>query len=190
MLTDEFFDELIAPPSPSPSPAGPVPPADRAWPRWRIDLGSGAAVVVTVAPLMTAVEVRAAFPEAVAIEPIAITGHGSRCVPCVRLYDRAALRDWPTEALMAEADDLRCVAADARAEGLAALASAAQDEVAELDTEIRAREPVTASCSTCRRASRFGNCAWPVEAGISNRFELVRHPAAGQGCRAYEGADR
>ena len=39
------------------------------------------------------------------------------------------------------------------------------------------------SCDLCVHRSRFGNCLQPVEAGITEKYELVRHPTNGRGCK-------
>lgn len=44
----------------------------------------------------------------------------------------------------------------------------------------------THSCSRCRFMSVYGNCSRPVEAGLAPRFQLVKHPAGGAGCVAYQ----
>lgn len=51
----------------------------------------------------------------------------------------------------------------------------------------RSRPPAERRCDSCRRMSKFGNCLEPVRAGISERFQLVRHPEGGDGCAIYTG---
>jgi len=41
------------------------------------------------------------------------------------------------------------------------------------------------ACRLCRHASRFGNCAIPVEAGLAERFCLVAHPDDGHDCGVF-----
>ena len=43
-----------------------------------------------------------------------------------------------------------------------------------------------AACMHCRHVTRFGNCGTPVEAGLANRFVLIKHAAGGQGCAAFQ----
>ena len=42
------------------------------------------------------------------------------------------------------------------------------------------------SCRMCRSASRHGNCAAPVAAGLSDRFELIAHPDGGRECGVFQ----
>ena len=42
-----------------------------------------------------------------------------------------------------------------------------------------------AACALCQHASKFGNCGEPVRAGLTEKFEIVKHPAGGAGCAAY-----
>jgi hypothetical protein len=42
-----------------------------------------------------------------------------------------------------------------------------------------------AACALCQHATKFGNCGEPVRAGLTDRFEIVRHPAGGAGCKTY-----
>ena len=184
MLTD-LFDEVFG----ADDLADATVPPDGAAARWRIRFADNRATILTVAPAMTSIEVRARHPDATVIERILLPSESLACPPSARPYERAALFDWPIDALHGEACDLRRVVADARAEGLVALADAVQDEVDEVDAEIRSRVPVVAQCSTCAHQSKHGNCGEPVKAGIAARFELVRHSAAGIGCCAYKGAD-
>ncbi len=44
----------------------------------------------------------------------------------------------------------------------------------------------TPSCSRCRHATVYGNCGVPVAAGLSSRFQIIKHPEGGAGCRAFE----
>lgn len=44
----------------------------------------------------------------------------------------------------------------------------------------------TPSCSRCRHATAYLNCGQPVRAGLVERFQIVRHPEGGAGCRAFE----
>ncbi len=41
-------------------------------------------------------------------------------------------------------------------------------------------------CSTCENRSKHGNCGVPVSAGLSGWFQIVKHPANGQGCAVFE----
>ena len=41
------------------------------------------------------------------------------------------------------------------------------------------------ACALCQRVTKFGNCGEPVEAGLTDRFCLVAHPAAGADCKHY-----
>ena len=41
------------------------------------------------------------------------------------------------------------------------------------------------ACEVCVHASRYGNCGEPIEAGLSDRFVLVKHPDGGRGCKHY-----
>lgn len=47
------------------------------------------------------------------------------------------------------------------------------------------RAELVPGCSACRRASAFGNCCRPVEAGLADRFMLARHPAGGRDCPVF-----
>jgi hypothetical protein len=42
-----------------------------------------------------------------------------------------------------------------------------------------------AACALCKHATKYRNCGEPVRAGLTDRFEIVRHPAGGAGCAAY-----
>jgi len=42
-----------------------------------------------------------------------------------------------------------------------------------------------ASCESCKHQSKFGNCGQPVRAGLSERFELIAHPAGGKDCTTF-----
>jgi hypothetical protein len=41
------------------------------------------------------------------------------------------------------------------------------------------------ACALCQRVTKFGNCGEPVEAGLTDLFCLVAHPAAGADCKHY-----
>ena len=43
----------------------------------------------------------------------------------------------------------------------------------------------TPTCELCVHASRYGNCGEPVEAGLSERFVLIKHDDGGRGCKYY-----
>ncbi len=42
-----------------------------------------------------------------------------------------------------------------------------------------------AACALCQHATRLGNCGEPVRAGLTEKFEIVKHPAGGAGCKTY-----
>jgi hypothetical protein len=42
-----------------------------------------------------------------------------------------------------------------------------------------------AACALCKHATKYRNCGEPVRAGLTDRFEIVKHPAGGAGCAAY-----
>jgi len=41
------------------------------------------------------------------------------------------------------------------------------------------------SCERCKYRTKFGNCGQPVRAGLSERFELIAHPAGGKDCTTF-----
>ena len=82
-------------------------------------------------------------------------------------------------------DEVRAIVAPYLAE-LAALITARSDRPAPPAPPVLP-EP-RAGCAACCHRTRFGNCARPVEAGLSARFELVAHPSGGAGCAAFEPA--
>jgi len=43
------------------------------------------------------------------------------------------------------------------------------------------------SCERCKYRTKFGNCGQPVRAGLSERFELIAHPAGGKDCTTFRG---
>jgi hypothetical protein len=187
VLTD-LFDEVFGADELADATVSP----DGAAARWRIRFADNRATILTVAPPMSAVEVRARYPDASAIEPLELATQSTIVPIANRQYERR-LTEWPTIAVAAEAADLRRVQADVAAVGLDALARDIGVEAAVIEEMIRDRSAAaraSPTCATCRSASRYGNCGRPVEAGISERFELVRHPASGRGCRVHEGADR
>ncbi len=57
---------------------------------------------------------------------------------------------------------------------------------AEIVGLLRQREQPMSACADCRHRSAFGNCGVPILAGLTTRFELVKHPVGGAVCRAYQ----
>jgi hypothetical protein len=52
--------------------------------------------------------------------------------------------------------------------------------------EIASTEP---ACALCQHATRYGNCAEPIAAGLADRFCLVAHPSGGTGCKHFASTD-
>ena len=41
------------------------------------------------------------------------------------------------------------------------------------------------TCEVCSHVTRYGNCGTPVEAALTDRFEIAKHPDGGAGCTQY-----
>lgn len=60
-------------------------------------------------------------------------------------------------------------------------------QATELAKPITAPAGLTRTCAACVNVSRYGNCKRPVEAGLSERFEIIAAPAGhAAGCLALE----